>query len=1337
MTIYYINTGSSANKGDGDTLRTAFNKINLNFQSLESLTASGVAVQTTSPTNPVEGQLWWSPNTAILAIYSSGAWVDTAPMNGGGSTGSVAIATNTSLGVVKGSYNILVLGDGSIVNSMLVTATNGISIVASAPDVNGYHLRTWGLLPATDTTLGGVKGSPSILIDPDGTIQTAYINTGSQGLVFIDTTTAKPGHVIRTWHLLPATTSTLGAVKYTPAGAITVDADGVLDFSVTFNNGTGTQAHIVWPNDGITTPTIAYNLLPATTSTIGGVKAGYGLDIGPDGTISATGVAAPVVPVGDFPPGSPSDGALWWDSATNILYIRYSNVWVEANPSGGSSYTLTTASTSVLGGVIIGAGINIDGNGVISVTTGTGALLPATPSVLGGIKVGNGLSISGDGTLSANGTSGTAVVTIADTPPTPPYEGELWWDSNTTNLFIRYGSAWIDAVPSNATQYQLPPASLVGLGGVIVSNNINVDPAGRISVYTASTTTAGVVQIGSGITVDSSGTISVATYSLPIATRYDLGGIKIGNGFLTTPDGTISVDTSGGVPIASTTTLGGVIVGSGLHIDIYGVLTANTSSGGSGILNTATGSILGGIKIGSGLQALQDGTVFVPTANTSTAGIVKLGTGFTESPAGTINVNIGASIPVATTSTLGGIKLGPNFFVSTITNQMELTIKNTATNGIFFTTTSFFDEDGQRTRFWSLKQAAVGVFGGVSIGNNININTTTAAISVPYASTTTAGVVKLYPGGDFTTDADGTLHLSINFLNGTGTQTHVVWPDNGVTPPTLAWDLLPATTSTLGGVKVDGTSVTINQHGVISAMGGATFTATNISYFTNDIGYLTSSTLSAYLPADNDSMYLTSTNVLSLINAHAFTVTNVGYFSNDVGYLTSGTVNQYVNNFTVTNVGYFSNDVGYLTSGTVNQYVNNFTVTNVGYFSNDVGYLTSSTLGAYLPVDIDTMANIIQSSTAPTGTTSTIWYDTVGGRAYVYYNNAWVDANPSIAYTLPTASTSTLGGVKIGSGIKIAFDGTISVTTSTPYVLTTATTGALGGVKIDGTTIVINGNGVISAVGGGGSTSTWASLAGKVGQSGPTEIALGYTAGFAQGANSIALGNGAGQGTQSAEAVAIGHMAAQNGQGTNAIAIGSFAGQNNQPANSIIINASGVKIDGSAAGFFVSPVRQDTFTGNIAYYNTTTNEITYAPVITAPPSQLSSGTVSVTLLGTATNYFSQGHAVNRGELDFTTGTYLVFDSKLNASAWAGAIGDGISTSSLGLFTQNGPIELIAGSYSNKWDFNTNGTLVLPPNGTVSYTPATPSNWNGTAPTTIEEAINRLAAAVKALNGTGA
>ena len=41
-------------------------------------------------------------------------------------------------------------------------------------------------------------------------------------------------------------------------------------------------------------------------------------------------------------------------------------------------------------------------------------------------------------------------------------------------------------------------------------------------------------------------------------------------------------------------------------------------------------------------------------------------------------------------------------------------------------------------------------------------------------------------------------------------------------------------------------------------------------------------------------------------------------------------------------------------------------------------------------------------------------------------------------------------------------------------------------------------------------------------------------------------------------------------------------------------------------------------------------------------------------------------------------------------------------------------------------------------GTVSYTPTTATDWNGTAPTTMQAAIDRLAAAFKILNGgTGA
>ena len=77
------------------------------------------------------------------------------------------------------------------------------------------------------------------------------------------------------------------------------------------------------------------------------------------------------------------------------------------------------------------------------------------------------------------------------------------------------------------------------------------------------------------------------------------------------------------------------------------------------------------------------------------------------------------------------------------------------------------------------------------------------------------------------------------------------------------------------------------------------------------------------------------------------------------------------------------------------------------------------------------------------------------------------DVNTAIAaipiYTLPIATTSALGGVKV-DGTSITINSTTGVISgSNQYTLPIATTSALGGVKVDGTTILINpSTGVIS-----------------------------------------------------------------------------------------------------------------------------------------------------------------------------------------------------------------------------------------------------------------------------------
>ena len=71
---------------------------------------------------------------------------------------------------------------------------------------------------------------------------------------------------------------------------------------------------------------------------------------------------------------------------------------------------------------------------------------------------------------------------------------------------------------------------------------------------------------------------------------------------------------------------------------------------------------------------------------------------------------------------------------------------------------------------------------------------------------------------------------------------------------------------------------------------------------------------------------------------------------------------------------------------------------------------------------------------------------------------------------LPTASTTVLGGVKV-DGTSITIDGSGVISGASTYTLPTASTTVLGGVKVDGTTITIA-DGVISAVGGGGGSGT-------------------------------------------------------------------------------------------------------------------------------------------------------------------------------------------------------------------------------------------------------------------------
>jgi len=188
------------------------------------------------------------------------------------------------------------------------------------------------------------------------------------------------------------------------------------------------------------------------------------------------------------------------------------------------------------------------------------------------------------------------------------------------------------------------------------------------------------------------------------------------------------------------------------------------------------------------------------------------------------------------------------------------------------------------------------------------------------------------------------------------------------------------------------------------------------------------------------------------------------------------------------------------------------------------------------------------------------------------------------------AVSGTLRGIFIGSVFTDNSTQIIDGNTATVYGNIEATTlrtadtkialGSSAGVTTQGTSAVAIGN-----------------QAGGTNQ-GTAGVAIGYQAGnTSQGASAVAVGTAAGRDNQGVDAVAIGNVAGFNGQGANAIAIGKAAGATSQPANSIVINASGIALDGAAAGFYVNPVRSTTSAARPVVYDTTTKELFYTSTL--------------------------------------------------------------------------------------------------------------------------------------------
>lgn len=272
----------------------------------------------------------------------------------------------------------------------------------------------------------------------------------------------------------------------------------------------------------------------------GGLKGDTGTTgaVGPIGPRGATGTVA-TIQIGTISVASETNTAtITATTSTTSAFITILDFVVPKGEKGDTgTFIPVVASTSSIGAVRIGDGINVDPNGLISVTSYS---LPiATSQFLGGVKIGQGINISGDGTISA----------------------------------------------TTATQYVLPVSSGTVLGGVKVGAGINVDAEGVISVttgafalQTATNVVLGGVRIGSGLSITASGTVSVS-----LATTSSVGGVRIGNGLDINPStGVVSVNSS----TTNAELLSGAFLANNVtasNITILGTLT-NLSVAGTTVL---------------------------------------------------------------------------------------------------------------------------------------------------------------------------------------------------------------------------------------------------------------------------------------------------------------------------------------------------------------------------------------------------------------------------------------------------------------------------------------------------------------------------------------------------------------------------------------------------------------------------------------------------------------------------------------------------------------------------------------------------------------------------------
>ena len=372
MTIFYVNTGTSPNAGNGDSLRTAFTKINANFATLDSQ-ISNIEVGSTSTL--VAG-------TYTFALSTSGS----VTLNGSPFVSGSDLRTDQDLYTTSTVTFKEVAIDTAQPDHFLVFRNLNADIpVVFQMGYNGLNDRFDAIVSGagTDFNLGNENFTSRIQIN-------GRHNTGTDRPVIIEGTTQENRYTFLKVGTLTTVTTDLGNYfsDVSITGHTSIQGDLIIaddGHGIVFPDGTKqTTAGGVSIHEGDTPPV---NTTSLWYDTISGrlyiyvdnewVDASPGTDgmVGPTGAVGPTGPAGEAVGVsvyeGDTAPVDTN--SLWYDTVSGRLYIYVDSSWVDASP-GTDGITGPTGANGNVGATGPVGPTGADGsNGAAGATGPTGA----------------------------------------------------------------------------------------------------------------------------------------------------------------------------------------------------------------------------------------------------------------------------------------------------------------------------------------------------------------------------------------------------------------------------------------------------------------------------------------------------------------------------------------------------------------------------------------------------------------------------------------------------------------------------------------------------------------------------------------------------------------------------------------------------------------------------------------------------------------------------------------------------------------------------------------------------------------------------------------------------